>query len=395
MAKGWTFSLGDYGNTVRVFEHANDSIYIAYSTGERRVRKSLGRITEAEARQRAYAVHEALLQQSDAVTEIGEYTLGRLLSAYRREMTRHKEHSVRRTENRIINLFTTLFGANTSPSEIKENEARRFLRLRTSGEIDAYGKHVPAKDRRCVSAGTASADLKTLRRMLAWGFRNEYVSRNGLDGLSVPMNPNPRRPVMSPERFAALRAVSDQVRTRYKRNGTRKWQYAPAYVSVLLDLAWHTGRRIDSILHLREGDFFPDRGPHGALLWRGDTDKMKRESLVPLNAEARAAIDRQLALKRPNGFMFPAPLQETKPVGTTTARDWLRGAEELASLDHIPGGGWHMFRRGFVTMRKGLSEPDLAALGGWKNPNVMRTHYQQPDFDAMSRVVQNPIPDEE
>jgi hypothetical protein len=64
-------------------------------------------------------------------------------------------------------------------------------------------------------------------------------------------------------------------------------------------------------------------------------------------------------------------------------------------LKHIPNGGYHMARRGFVTVRKGMSETDLAALGGWKDPNVMRRIYQQPDFATMSRVVQNPIPDEE
>ncbi len=235
----------------------------------------------------------------------------------------------------------------------------------------------------------AAADLKTLSRMLRWGAANGHIRSNGLEGFKTPMNRNPRRPVMTVDRYNALLKVEDQVRTKYQWNGARKPTFGPSYLGVLLVLAWNTGRRINAILQLREADFFPDRGPHGSMRWRADADKMKQESIVPLNEEARAAIDKQFALIRPNDLLFASPMKESKPVSASIARAWLRRAEELAELDHIPGGGWHMLRRGFVTIRKGCSEIDLAALGGWKTPAVMRTIYQQADFDTMVDVACN------
>ncbi len=34
-----------------------------------------------------------------------------------------------------------------------------------------------------------------------------------------------------------------------------------------------------------------------------------------------------------------------------------------------------------------MSVQDVAALGGWKGTQVLQTLYQQPDLDAMERVL--------
>ena len=394
MARRWSFSLGEYGAGVRVYERGN-AIYIAYQMDGESVRKSLGPISQAEARQRAYAVHETLVERAEVVVLTGEYTLGRLLSSYRRDMTQHKpDRYTRNTELRAMKLFKTYFGLGCAPSKIGETEAMRLHRLRMSGEVDANGERVPQGRRVPVSASTASNDLNTLRRILKWGVRNEYIQRNRLDGISFAMNPDPARPVMTPAWYKALRGVAPQIRSHF--GSHQKWKDGESYFGVVLDLTWHTGRRIDSVLHLRKDEYHPDQGPNGALFFRADADKMKRSGLVPLNAEAQQAIETQLARElAPSEWLFPAPMKPETPVSRATAREWLKRAEDLAELDHIPNGGYHMARRGFVTVRKGLPAADLAALGGWKNQNVMCRIYQQADFETMIEVVQNPIPDEE
>ena len=394
MADGFKFSIAQYGASVRIYQRGK-SMCVAYREGGETRRYSLGPVSQTEARKRALAIHEALLDRAEITQTIGEFTLHQLLSAYRREMTQHKkDRYTRNTELRAMEMFKTYLGHSISSSKIGETEATRFHRDRTSGEIDHRGTRVPEKDRKRVNDSTASNDLKTLRRILEWGVRNEYIQRNKLNGIPFPMNPDPARPVMTPARYKALRKVAPQIRSHF--GSLKEWHDGESYFGIVLDLTWHTSRRINAILQLRKEDYHADMGDNGALFFRADADKTKRSGLVPLNAEAQRAIETQLARElAPSEWLFGAPMKPEMPVSRGTAREWFIRAEELAGLKHIPNGGYHMARRGFVTVRKGMSETDLAALGGWKDPNVMRRIYQQPDFATMSRVVQNPIPDEE
>ena len=68
----------------------------------------------------------------------------------------------------------------------------------------------------------------------------------------MPREKNVRRPVVSADRFATVRAVAGQVMMRVGRGETRREE--PSYLPELLDLAWHTGRRISAILGLRYAD---------------------------------------------------------------------------------------------------------------------------------------------
>ncbi len=79
-----------------------------------------------------------------------------------------------------------------------------------------------------------------------------------------------------------------------------------------------------------------------------------------------------------------------RPTSRHVADDWLKRAERLAKLDHIPGGGWHAFRRSWATARKHLSAVDVAAAGGWAGPHTLQTVYQQADVASMVHVVEHP-----
>ncbi len=48
---------------------------------------------------------------------------------------------------------------------------------------------------------------------------------------------------------------------------------------------------------------------------------------------------------------------------------------------------WHAYRRKWATERKHLPDADVAAAGGWANPNTLRLVYQQADQETMLRVV--------
>ena len=65
----------------------------------------------------------------------------------------------------------------------------------------------------------------------------------------------------------------------------------------------------------------------------------------------------------------------------------LRELLESAGLEKLDGSLWHAYRRKWATERKHLPDVDVAAAGGWANPNTLRLVYQQADQETMLRVV--------
>jgi hypothetical protein len=72
------------------------------------------------------------------------------------------------------------------------------------------------------------------------------------------------------------------------------------------------------------------------------------------------------------------------------ADKWLRKAEKLAKLLPQEGSLWHAYRRKWATERKHMSDVDVAAAGGWKTVETLKSAYQQADPETMLLVVQKP-----
>ncbi len=209
-------------------------------------------------------------------------------------------------------------------------------------------------------------------------------------GFPRPKEKNPRRPLVTDDRFEKVRAVSDRVMMVRGRGETKREERS--YLSEVLDLAHGTGRRISAILALRHEDVRMDGGEPVAIRWPADTDNTGKESLVPIDTEVRAAIDRIL-VDRPligKAYLFPAINDPSKPVAKETVSQWLVRAETLAGVEKQDGSLWHAYRRGWATARKHLPVQDVMAAGGWSEPTTLQTCYQQADRETMYRVVCEP-----
>ena len=116
---------------------------------------------------------------------------------------------------------------------------------------------------------------------------------------------------------------------------------------------------------------------------------MGRDTLVPIAPDVRGALDR-IVRERPgigSAPLFPSPENPQKPISRHLADAWLRKAEQLASLEPQKGSLWHAYRRKWATERKHLPDVDVAAAGGWKTTQTLKTAYQQADAETMLRVV--------
>jgi integrase len=284
-------------------------------------------------------------------------------------------------------------GADKDMSDISLRDWESFIEDRSTGAINARGERVDDHTkRRVVRLGTVAAELTFLQSVLNFGTRwrenGRYVlSENCCRGYPMPRERNVRRPVADEARYLAVRAVAGQVMMVSGRGKNKREE--PSYLPGLLDLMWHSGRRISAGLGLRYVDLRLDEGPCGAILWPSSSDKCGKEWLAPINEDLRATINEIRADRQLKGspFLFPHPSDSNRPATLEHATKWLLEAESLAGLEKQDGSLWHAYRRGWATLRKHLPDVDVARAGGWLTVPVMKTCYQHADDETMQEVA--------
>lgn len=339
----------------------------------------------------------------------GRVTVGRLLSLYLRHKTPQKRsEGTRAQDQRRAEMWVRVLGAETDATEIDLDWFEDFITRRSSGEIDSGGQYVGEGERKPVRARTVEADVLWLAWVYHWAGRHKVSKRDkqrllakGLVDVrelresvsNWPDVSNVRRPVATIKRYLKVSEVVGQVKM-----GVGDTQ-VESYLPEVLNLVFHTGRRLSAILNLKHGDFNAsaedEQGrplPHGTLMWRGEFDKQGKPWVAPLNLEAQQTLLR-LRKVRPGvgeALMFPSPEDPTKPVARHRVDKWLRRAEKLADLEPQDGSLWHAYRRGWVTARSHHSAVVTAHAGGWRSTQTMERCYQISGLADQLDVITNP-----
>jgi integrase len=390
--KPWSYSAGPYRHRCRVFltptaiyaemrANTEDGIY-------KYISRSLGHKDKKAAIKYAHAEVDRWLkgeQQGRVQTPV----LSRVFSLYLTHQTPTKADRHQKDDERRCEMWTRYLGAGKDLSKLSLREWSGFITDRRGGAINSRGQPVPPDQRTSVGDGSIWSDLVFLNSVLNWAtkFRpesGEYLMQsNPWRGYKPPQEKNPKQPVVTPDRFAKIRAVADQVMMVVGSGKSQRSQ--PSYLPDLLDLVWGTGRRISAVLALRFEDLRLDVKPHGAVQWPASSDKTKKTWLAPLNAEVRGAINRILSERPGIGAapLFPSPLDDSRPVSKELADKWLIEAEKLAGVPKMDGSLWHAYRRGWATSRKGVPLQDVMYLGGWTDPTCLTRIYQQADWETM------------
>lgn len=396
-----SYSAGDYGNTVRVFEHPHSSnLYWEMQTSDgTAVRRSLGHSDWEKAKSFAERKAAKLREAQEAVAK-RTATVELCFLLYRRHRTPDKSEDQQRQDRRQMDMWQRVLGPDFDLAGLSVRELDSFQRQRRSGAIDARGRWQEEGSRRPVSQRTVAKDLKFLHAVCEWAtkFRPEdcdsderLLSANPMDNYDIEEG-NPKRPVATHNRVDAIREVYHEPRMRVDWGGERR--YVESYLPEIFEIVVGTGRRISAVCSLRKEDLELERTaktPNGAIVWPEDTDKENKEWRCPITARVRKAVEaalRKRPLKSLNpGPLFPAPQEVSKPLEYHPPSRWLRKAEQLAEVEPHDGALWHAYRRLWATTRKDLPDVDVAQAGGWSSLEALKLAYQQPDDETMLRVV--------
>lgn len=426
----WRFKCGGYGSTVWVKELTpGGNVYLEWwdaEVGQKGGyrRRSLRFAVRADGDTPLDEVNgEAVQEAKDQARDLSDRlekdqrivfhdrTLGTVSERYIEVELPHKDPAMAKRRKRDIALLKRHFGTDYPLDEpMTQGEFNRLRRLRESGTLDARGRRVEKRSKRePVKAGTASKPLATLRTLCRWateqrvgtrGARRRLLESDPTQGLDlVPKgeaDPEPDRRDLTydDDECRALLQVADRVVIgRPDRDGNRL-----SYMPALLILAMKTGRRISSIIALKRSDLLLDDGGEGGggsrIRWRADEDKTRTEWITPVLPAVTVAVKRQMLKTGGSEWLFPAPRSEGH-VSRYLVGNWLPRAEELThetddvqSVEHVDGRGWHGFRRRWAIKRKHLPVQDVAELGGWKTIETLQQIYQQPDDASMHRALE-------
>ncbi len=415
----WSWSAGEYGGRVRVFEGKNGWLYatvpLERPTGERPRYRKLALKHRDHERGKGWAKDQAERLAAGWQSAADDVpTVARVFAAYRTARTdadlsptsryidercggRPPDHNVP-GDRGDPGLFVRVFGADRDLSKLTLGEWEHFIRLRQTGAVDAWGRPVSEPvtptdpKRRAVRARTVEADCEWLAIVCNWAMEwedrhtgkpllREHPLKRERFRDAVPHEQNPRRPVATQDRLEAILGQSGNVHP---------------FLPQLLVIVNGTGRRINAVLQLRYQDLRLAKSaaaPYGAIQWPGETDKTGKAWSAPINATVRETLDTMLS-ERPGlggAYLFPAPADPAKPMNRWFASKLLQKAERLAKVGKQSGSLWHAYRRKWGTERKHLPVQDVAQAGGWKNTATLETIYQQPDDATMYTVVSQPM----
>lgn len=372
--KGWSYSAGERGrNRVRVFQTRHGTIAVEYyewRDGKQRPRRqSLGHRDKPRAKREADRIASRMgdVQRPQPPDQL---TVQELFDNYMAsEVVRKKAASTQTHDRLVARLVMELVGPRFLVRNLGLREWDQFIQARRQGLL---GGRAPVGERQI------EYDLKTLRAALNWAVTARRVEQNPLKGLPLPTNPvDPNRPIIAHPLYLSLLEVAPEIGWRFE---------------LALILAHETCHRISSIRRLQWDDIDLGDPKHGRIRWRGEYDKQRRQSLVPITEEAVEALLRARARRREiSRWVFPSPRSLQEPTSRQSFTRWFRKALEAIGLGHLERFGYQGLRRKFATELRHLPLADLMALGGWTDSRTLLECYELPDIEALERGLRDRI----
>lgn len=243
------------------------------------------------------------------------------------------------------------------------------LSIVTPSDIQAYRQYLQLNRR--LKASSVNRKLAAISRLMHWAMEEKRIKEDPTKGIRlVPQQAQGPRYLSRQDQFALKRAAERDwqlAKMRYpKRWKTRR---RDAAIFVVLE---NTGLRLNELTGLKLGDIhLSERKGH--LLVHG---KGNKERIVPLNNEARNAIQAWLRIRPESSSHLLWISVETADKSGISGRSVQRSITRLADQAGLDDVTPHMLRHTFAKnlVDKGVSLEKVAALLGHANLNTTRTY---------------------
>lgn len=408
-ATRWSFSAGQRGHRVRVYERGDrPGLWLRYTdrASGKPVQSALGHSDRVRAKQECREMAEVLksapLRSAEPpvspTADAPPVTWDDLFVRYEAECSVAKKQpgpAEDRRRRKVWSHFLRERGVRF-PSELDEHHLKEFILLRRHGDLripdvalpgPAPVPHPGSRESRAavVKERTIDADLVYLNSLLNWALKRKMNGQALLAArpVTVPRlkTRKPHRPVATHDDLGPLLRVADLV-DRQRLFG--------CFLRLLHGLGW----RVTGVCHIRGSDIDLTRtryNPHGRIRKNELVDKENVGEWIPMSRHTRATVLRLIARTgvQPgeHRFLFPAPRRTGAPWLRWRVRDLMRDAEAAARIDHI--GGEHAWRRKWFSERKDYPVADLMRAGGHADPRSVHL-YTQADPETTLKVVSQP-----
>lgn len=265
----------------------------------------------------------------------------------------------------------------------KSNHETFNLPAVTPTDIREYRQFLQATEKQ--KASTINRKLASLSALMRWAIHSGQISTDPTENVkSIKQSVLAPRWLDRHEQFALQRAIEKDLQLaqlRYPRRHVTRRRDASLILFML-----HTGLRLSEVVALELKDVQISERKGSVLVRRG---KGNKERLVPLNAEARQAMQEWLAI-RPQGsdtFIWIAveAAADEGLSGRTVQRILQRYAQDAELQELTPHILRHTFAKNLANKNVGLEK--IAALLGHASLNTTRI-YVIPDTRDLERAVE-------
>jgi integrase/recombinase XerC len=252
----------------------------------------------------------------------------------------------------------------------------------TPTDIREYRQFLQVTEQR--KASTVNRKLAALSALMSWAQSSGKVSSDPTEGIKlVQQTANAPKWLGRKEQFSLQRAIEKDLQLS-KLRYPKRWLTRRRDAS-LVQFLFNTGLRLSETiaLHLNDVELSDRRG--SVLVRMGKGNKQRR---VPLNAEARKALQEWMAVRPQTDsyFVWVAVESETNGLsGRAVQRVMHRYAQDAGLEELTPHVARHTFAKNLVNSGVGLEK--VASLLGHSSLNTTRI-YTTPDEHDLEIAVQ-------
>ena len=252
----------------------------------------------------------------------------------------------------------------------------------TPSDVRAYRDYLFVVKRR--KANTINRQLMSLRSYMAFAVRQGMLEQNPVEAIkAVQQVSQAPRWLDKKEQYALQRAIEKDLQIAQLRYPVRV--YTRKRDAAMVTLILHTGLRLSELLALRLADIeLSERKGQLQVLGKG-----RKQRTIPLNAEARKAVQSWLQVRpevAANDMVFLA-LEQTSE-GSMSSRSVQSAVRRLGQDAGLPELSPHALRHTFAKnlVDAGVSLEKVAALLGHSSLNTTRV-YITPGQQDLERAV--------